>query len=361
MRVGVLGAGQLGRMLALAGYPLGIECRFLDPAPGSPAGQVAEQRVAPWDDDAALDWLAECDVVTIEFENVPLTTLEALAPRVRVAPQPTAVAVAQDRLSEKIAFTGMGIPTAPFAAVDDELGLAKAARELGFPALLKTRRLGYDGKGQYLLRGPEDLAPAWQAIGGVPLLLEGFVRFARELSIVAVRSLTGETRFYPLTENEHESGILRQSLAPAPGAGPELQTEAERDVGRLLDHLGYVGVLALELFQVEDRLFANEIAPRVHNSAHWTIEGACTSQFENHLRAVCGLPLGDTSAIGPSAMLNLIGSVPERAALLAIEGAHLHDYGKLPRERRKVGHLTLRATDWDSLRARISHARAIIS
>jgi 5-(carboxyamino)imidazole ribonucleotide synthase len=360
MRVGVLGAGQLGRMLALAGYPLGLELRFVDPAQGAPAGQVAEQRVADYDDPAALDWLAECDVVTFEFENVPVATVEALEARARVAPGAKALRTAQDRLREKQAFSELGIPTAPYVAVDDEASLAAAVAELGAPAVLKTRRMGYDGKGQFVIRQPSDVGAAWAAVGGVPLLLEGFVRFSRELSIVAVRGADGATRFYPLVENEHEQGILRKTVAPAPEVSPALQAQAERDARLLLEHLDYVGVMALELFQVGGELLANELAPRVHNSGHWTIEGARTSQFENHLRAVCGLPLGDTAAVGASVMLNAIGKLPDRRAVLAVPGAHLHDYGKEPREGRKVGYVTLTSADEMELGERVEAVRRLL-
>jgi len=360
MRVGVLGAGQLGRMLALAGYPLGLDLRFLDPAEGAPAGQVAAQREAAYDDPSALDWLAECDVVTFEFENVPVATVEALEARVRVAPGAKALRTAQDRLREKQAFSELGIPTAPYVAIDDEASLAAAVAELGTPAVLKTRRFGYDGKGQFVIRQPSDVGAAWTALGGVPLLLEGFVRFSRELSIVAVRSTDGATRFYPLVENEHEQGILRKTTAPAPNVPPELQAQAERDARLLLEHLDYVGVMALELFQVGGELLANELAPRVHNSGHWTIEGARTSQFENHLRAVAGLPLGDTSAVGASVMLNAIGTLPDRNAVLSVPSAHLHDYGKEAREGRKVGHVTLTGADAAELADRVESVRRLL-
>ncbi|MBK7583711.1 MAG: 5-(carboxyamino)imidazole ribonucleotide synthase [Myxococcales bacterium] len=360
MRVGVLGAGQLGRMLALAGYPLGLEFCFLDPTPASPAGALAPQLAAPWNDPEALARLAECDVVTFEFENVPVETVESLSTKVRVHPSALALGVAQDRLREKTTFQELGIPTAKFMAVDDAAGLESALATIGLPAVLKTRRLGYDGKGQRVLRGPDDVAEAMAALSGTPLILESLVPFTRELSAIAVRSRSGETRFYPLVENEHEAGILRLSRAPAPGLDRGLQVMAEGYALRLLERLDYVGVLALELFDVDGTLYANEIAPRVHNSGHWTIEGARTSQFENHLRAVCDLPLGDASALGPSAMLNLIGRVPPAAQLLAIPDLHLHDYGKTPRDGRKVGHLTLRAESDATLEAAITRARALI-
>jgi len=360
LRIGVLGAGQLGRMLALAGYPLGFRFCFLDPTPGSPAGALAEQLVAAWDDAQALTGLAECDVVTFEFENVPVETVEVLTTRTRVCPGPTALGVAQDRLHEKTAFRELGIPTAEFFAVSDQASLRAALASLGTPAVLKTRRFGYDGKGQHVIRSDEDRDAAWASLGGKALLLEAFVPFDRELSLVAVRSRSGDTRFYPLVENEHADGILRLTRAPARDLDPALQRRAEEHARALLDRLDYVGVMALELFEVEGTLYANEIAPRVHNSGHWTIEGARTSQFENHLRAIAGLPLGDASALGPTAMLNLIGRVPPLARLLALPDAHLHDYGKTPRAQRKVGHLTLRADSPAELEARIAAAREIL-
>jgi 5-(carboxyamino)imidazole ribonucleotide synthase len=346
MIVGVLGAGQLGRMLALAGYPLGLRFRFLDPAPGAPASHLAEQIVADYDDQQALASFArDLDVVTYEFENVPVTTARTLARTVPVFPPPQALEVAQDRVAEKSFFQSLDIPTPAFAPVETRDSLASVVAELGLPAVLKTRRFGYDGKGQFVLREPGDVEESWQALGGVPLILERFVPFVRELSILAVRSREGETAFYPLVENRHRNGILHISRAPAPGRAAELQDQAEAYATRVLRSLDYVGILAIELFQVGDHLLANEFAPRVHNSGHWTIEGAETSQFANHLRAVAGLPLGSTEPIGHAAMLNLIGTIPEPAAVLDIAGAHLHLYGKTPRPRRKLGHVTLRAGD----------------
>lgn len=360
MKVGVLGAGQLGRMLALAGYPLGLRFCFLDPAAGSPASALAEHVVAPWGDAQALTQLAECDVVTFEFENVPVETVEMLATRTQVCPGAKALAVARDRLHEKTAFQELGIPTAKFAAVDDAAGLASALSEVGLPAVLKTRCFGYDGKGQHVIRSAADADAAWRALGGQPLLLEAFVAFSRELSLIAVRSRSGDTRFYPLVENEHRDGILHLSRAPARNLDPGQQTRAEEHARRLLERLSYVGVLTLELFDVGGTLFANEIAPRVHNSGHWTIEGAETSQFENHLRAVCGLPLGGASARGPTAMLNFVGHMPPAGRVLGIAGAHLHDYGKLPRARRKLGHVTLCGASPADLEAKIAEALALL-
>jgi 5-(carboxyamino)imidazole ribonucleotide synthase len=340
--IGVLGAGQLGRMLALAGYPLGLCFAFLDENAEAPAGHLGELTVAGWDDHVALDAFADAvDLVTFEFENVPVAAVERLAMRVPVFPPPRALDVAQDRLNEKTLFRSLDIGTAPFATVDTRDDLHRAVAAIGLPSVLKTRTQGYDGKGQRVLRRSDDLDPAFAAIGGRPLLLEGFVPFERELSIIAARGRTGETAYWPLVENVHRDGILRLSIAPAFGADDALADQAASIAARTLEALDYVGVLAIELFQHEGRLLANEMAPRVHNSGHWTIEGAKTSQFENHLRAVLGLPLGATGAIGVSAMVNLIGGTPDPAALLGIEGAHLHLYGKPARPGRKLGHVTL--------------------
>lgn len=350
MIVGVLGGGQLGRMLALAGHPLGLRFRFLDRSPEATAGQVAELHVGEYDDPAVLArFAAGLTVATWEFENVPVTAARRLADLVPVYPPPEALEVAQDRLAEKAFFRTLGIPVAPFAPVDGRADLEAAVARLGYPAVLKTRRLGYDGKGQAVLRAPGDLEPAWRRLGGTPLVLERFVPFERELSVLAVRGRDGATACYPLVENRHRDGILRLSRAPAPGLTPALREEAEGHVRRVLQALDYVGVLAIELFQAGDRLLANEMAPRVHNSGHWTIEGAETSQFESHLRAVLGLPLGSTAARGHSAMVNLIGELPDPRAVLAIEGAHLHLYGKAPAPGRKLGHVTLRADQAERL------------
>jgi len=350
MNVGIVGGGQLARMLALAGYPLGVHFQILDPAADACAGQVAPLMQSDYHDEACLESLAAwADVVTFDFENVPAEAARALEGRITVYPPAEALALAQDRLSEKTLFWEMGIPTPTFATVDSLEELQSAALRVELPAVLKTRRLGYDGKGQRVLRTAEDIEPAWRALGHAPLILESFVPFEGEVSIVAVRGHDGATALYPLVENHHRDGILRLSRAPC--GMPELEREGWDYARRLLDRLNYVGVLAIEFFVKDGRLIANEIAPRVHNSGHWTIEGAETSQFENHLRAILGLPLGSTTAIGCSAMVNGIGDLPGRAAVLAIPGAHYHAYGKTPRPGRKVGHITLRANDADAVQA----------
>jgi 5-(carboxyamino)imidazole ribonucleotide synthase len=349
MMIGLLGGGQLGRMLALAGSPLGLRFRALDHNPDAPVRNVAELMTAEFDDLKALERFAEgLDLVSFEFENVPVESVRFLNERVPVFPPPDALEWGQDRLLEKSFFQRLGIQTARFSAVRSRPDLERAAGEIGLPAVLKTRRLGYDGKGQFLLRTPEDIPTAWNSIGSPSLILESFVPFEREVSILAVRGRKADTAFYPLVENHHEGGILRLSLAPAPDLSLELQAWAEDCAARVLEALDYVGVLAIEFFLYEGQLYANEFAPRVHNSGHWTIEGAETSQFENHLRAILGFPLGSTAAVGHSAMINLIGTVPDPRSVLAVRDTHLHLYDKAPKPGRKLGHITTRRPDPES-------------
>jgi 5-(carboxyamino)imidazole ribonucleotide synthase len=328
-------------MLALAGAPLGARFLVVDSAADACAGQVAPLIQADWHDFEALaDFARRSDVVTFDFENAPADTAQWLSERTHVFPNARALAVAQDRLAEKSLFRELGLDTPPFATVDTRGDLARALETIGCPAVLKTRRLGYDGKGQFRLKSASDLDAAWEALGGVPLILEAWVAFEREVSVIAVRSRSGELRTYPLVQNWHAEGILSASLAPAPDAG-ELNAAALRYASLIAERLDYVGVFALEMFVSGGRLLGNEMAPRVHNSGHWTIEGSPCSQFENHLRAVLGLPLGDTSALGTSVMLNWIGELPDARPVLAEPRAHWHDYGKSPRAGRKVGHATL--------------------
>ena len=348
MRVGIIGAGQLGQMLGFAGRSLGITCRFLDPADAPPAADAGEVIRRPFDDAEALAELAaNCDVITYEFENVPVEALLRIADRVPVFPPPEALRNAQDRLDEKRLFDELQIPLPRYRAVDTLDDLRAAVDSIGLPLVLKTRRFGYDGKGQYVLKTGKDIDDAWRKLGGAALIAEEWLDFDYEVSAIGVRSPGGESAIYPLTRNEHAAGILRRSRAPVDA--PDLAEKAESYINALLARLDYVGVLALELFVVGDRLLANEFAPRVHNSGHWTIEGAETSQFENHLRAVTNQPLGPTACRGHAGMLNLIGSIPEAARQLAIPGCQLHDYGKSPREGRKLGHITVVA---DSAAAR---------
>lgn len=343
MTVGIVGGGQLGRMLALSGYPLGLDFLFLDPSREAPAGRVAPVVHAPFTDPEVLTWLSrECQVLTFDWENVSVEALRKHAVgarRARICPPLTALAAAQDRAAEKRLFERLDIPTTRWRAVDSRKGLERAVREIGLPGMLKTRRMGYDGKGQVRIRTPKDVPRAWESLGNVPLIYEEWVPFECEVSIIGARSRRGETAVYPLNGNVHADGILRITRAPF---GPaRWHRSATKYLVRCLEHFRYVGVLAIEFFVRNDRLIANEMAPRVHNSGHWTLDGCATSQFENHLRAILGLPLGSTRPLGHSAMINLIGKIPAREQLLAFEGLHLHDYGKQPRPGRKLGHCTL--------------------
>lgn len=356
--IGILGGGQLARMLALAGVPLGVRALVLDQSGDACAGEVATLIEADYTDEAALaEFASLVDVVTFDFENVPAHSAQWLAQRVPVFPNPDALAVAQDRLSEKTLFKRLGIATPAHAAVDSREALDAAVARIGLPAILKTRRLGYDGKGQARLRTPADLDSAWQALGAgrVPLILEAFVPFQRELSVIAVRSRDGEVRTWPLTRNWHDQGILALSRAPT-DADRSVLDQAEQAAHAIAKDLDYVGVFALELFEHEGRLLGNEMAPRVHNSGHWTIEGATTSQFENHLRAVLGLPLGEVRLREASAMLNFVGALPDRSTALSLPGLHWHDYGKSDRPGRKVGHATICAPDRALLDERLRQA-----
>lgn len=344
--VGILGGGQLARMMALSGAPLGLRFLVLDNTAEACAGQFAPMVVGDYGDEAALaEFAAKVDVATFDFENVPAAAAEWLSAQVPVFPNPRALGLTQDRLAEKTLFRELGIPVPDFADVPDRAALDEAVAQLGTPCILKTRRLGYDGKGQFRIKTVADVEAAWQALGAqadkTGLILEAFVPFQRELSVVAVRGRDGEFRSWPLTENWHVDGVLSASLAPAV-VDDALQARAIAHARALAEALDYVGVFALELFCRDGELLANEIAPRVHNSGHWTIEGSETSQFQNHLRAVLGRPLGDTRMLGHACMLNWIGAMPDADPLLREPGGHWHDYGKSPRAGRKVGHATLR-------------------
>jgi len=340
MTVGIVGAGQLGRMLALAGYPLGLDFLFLDPAREAPAGKVAPQICSDFTDAEALARLArETEVLTFDWENISVDALRALPKGAHICPPISALAAAQDRVSEKQLFERLKIPTTRWHSVESRGELDRAVQEIGLPGVLKTRRLGYDGKGQRVLRKPGDVAAAWEALGNSPLLYEELVPFDYEVSIIGARSGRGEVVTYPLNGNVHAEGILRLTRAPY-GPAP-LQRRAALYLRRALEHFHYTGILTIEFFVRAGKLIANEMAPRVHNSGHWTIEGAQTSQFENHLRAILDLPLGSTAPRGHCAMINLIGEMPGRNSVLGIAGVHLHDYAKTPRPGRKLGHLTL--------------------
>lgn len=358
--IGILGAGQLGRMLALAGYPLGLRFRFLDPAHDPPAARLGEHIRAPFDDKAALARFAQdLTVVTYEFENVPASALSVLEPLCIIHPGVKALEVSQDRVAEKSLCRQLGISTATFAAVDSEEYLERALASVGLPAVLKTRRLGYDGKGQAVARDISEARKALSTLGASGLIAESFVPFQRELSIISARAENGEIVHYPLTENQHRLGILRVSRAPAV-ISSGLESEARNIISKVMEALNYVGVLTIELFEAQGRLLVNEMAPRVHNSGHWTIDGAVTSQFENHLRAILGLPLGSTEQKNPVCMFNFIGKTPELNKLLEITGCHVHLYGKSERSGRKLGHCTVVGKSPTELQEKYEHVLALI-
>jgi len=355
--IGILGGGQLGRMIALAAAELGLRAVVLCPEPGSPAFQVAAEFIcAAYEDEAALARLAAaCDVVTYEFENVPLATAEFLADRVPLYPGARALALTQDRLAEKTFVRDLGIETAPFAPVGSAAELAAAVTEIGLPAVLKTRRFGYDGKGQVIIRPGDDPAEAWAALGHGECLLEGFVPFTREVSVVAARRADDAFAAYDVIENVHRNHILHTSTVPA-GIGEGAVAQARRIACAIAGALDYVGVFAVELFVLgrgaDERVVVNEIAPRVHNSGHWTQDGAVTSQFEQHVRAIAGWPLGDAARLGRAEMTNLVGEdVNDWRAILSEPGAHLHLYGKDEvRPGRKMGHVNRITRTGDSER-----------
>lgn len=374
--IGILGGGQLGMMLAESALQLGYACVFLEDAPNCPAGKYGKV----YGTNQLADFVQHADVFTLEFENTPVETvawLQTLSNQKKDAqnssdtqnsssnnvskhgmyPPAKALQVAQDRLAEKTLFNELGIATVPFLSVASKLELQDATVKLGLPLVLKTSRGGYDGKGQFVLHSKDDIDAAWAALGEAvtgqsgltntpaPLIAEGFINFSREVSIIAVRGQDGEIRSYELVENHHHQGILAKTVAPAV-ATQQLNHLAQTAISKLLQHLDYVGVLALELFVCQDEhgydtILANEIAPRVHNSGHWSIEGAVTSQFENHIRAVVGLPLGDTTNVHPSIMVNVIGHYPNLQDMLAIDGCHYHSYHKTERDNRKIAHITL--------------------
>jgi 5-(carboxyamino)imidazole ribonucleotide synthase len=343
MIIGILGGGQLGRMLALSGYPLGLSFKIYSPEKNPCAAQVASHFQADYQDKKKLkEFAKQVDLITYEFENIPVETVDSLKKLVPIFPSSQALLVSQDRLSEKKFFNSLKIPTPNFALIDSQQSLSEQVKVLGRPCVLKTRRMGYDGKGQFVIRAEGDVKKAWQTLSKFSsgLILEQFIPFDREISVLAVRSRNGEIAFYPLVQNIHREGILRTSLAPAPRS-KELEKQAHHYAKSILKKLNYVGVLAIEFFVCKNNLIANEMAPRVHNSGHWTIEGAQISQFENHLRAILGLPLGSTGVRGQVKMENIIGKLPKREKILSQKSTHLHLYGKSEAPGRKLGHVTV--------------------
>ncbi len=352
MRIGIIGAGQLGQMLGYAARELGHECYFLDPSDTPPAAKAGPVIRAAFDDCVALSILAEkCDVLTYEFENVPVKALQEIADRVPVYPPLEALRLAQDRLTEKQLFEQLDIPLPKYHPIDSADDLSQATESIGLPLVVKTRRMGYDGKGQFVLQDEAQIEAAWQELGGKALIAEQWIEFDYEVSAIGVRSVNGDIATYCLTHNEHAAGILRVSRAPV--TDESLTQSATIYLRALLESLEYVGVLALELFVVGGELLANEFAPRVHNSGHWTIEGAETSQFSNHIRAVSNSVPGSTDTLGHAGMINLIGHIPETTRDLA-DGV-LHDYGKSARPGRKLGHITVVASSAEDRDALIEY------
>lgn len=362
LRIGVLGGGQLGRMMALAGYPLNLSFAFFDKAVDCPSAALGPRFGDDSYSEASLQaFIDSADVFTYEFENIPTQWVESIAQRKPVYPGVKSLAVSQNRLNEKQLFASLNIPSARYHEIRSESDLQAAVTALGLPLVVKTVTEGYDGKGQFLLRDAEQISQCWQKLGvSTPLIAEEFIQFKRELSILAVRGQDGATLFYPLAENHHHGGILSHSIVPAPHLDENTQLTAERYISSILRELGHVGVLTLELFETRHGLMANETAPRVHNSGHWSIEGAHSSQFENHVRAVAGLPLGSTRAEKPSAMINIIGKHPSSHDVLNVTDAHLHLYGKSEREGRKLGHITVTADSYPELEMRMSRLAEVL-
>ncbi len=353
MRIGIIGAGQLGQMLGHAARELDYDCCFVDPADAPPAASTGRVIRAPFDDQNALAKLADfADVITYEFENVPVAALRKLRDTISIYPPPEALEHAQDRLSEKRLFEVLGIPLPGYRRIDSRQDIEQAASDLGLPLVIKTRRFGYDGKGQQVLRSAADIDAVWPAFDGKAAIAEAWVDFAFEVSIIGARNPDGDIVTWPLTVNEHVGGILHTSRAPC--REPALESTANDYIRRLLEHLDYVGVLALELFVAGDRLLANEFAPRVHNSGHWTIEGAESSQFLNHLLTITGRRARSTAIRGHAGMLNLIGSIPDTVRAVAKNVGYLHDYGKSPRPGRKLGHVTVVADSASERDARLA-------
>ncbi|GLQ31036.1 5-(carboxyamino)imidazole ribonucleotide synthase [Litoribrevibacter albus] len=369
MKVGVLGGGQLGRMMAIAGYPLGIEFGLFDPAKDACGGQVAKLHNSPFEVTEELKkFVDEYDVFTYEFENVPLELAEYISQHKPLYPGKDALYYSQHRLREKQLFVDLGVPVTKFSKVDDRASLLNAGQEVGIPFILKTTTLGYDGKGQYRVTSEAELAELADKLfpedgeacehttyaGVSEYIAEAFVNFTRELSIISVRDQAGNCVFYSPAENEHRDGILHLSVAPAANLSDEKLANLQSYARKLLEKLDYVGVLSIEFFETDEGLVVNEFAPRVHNSGHWSMEGSITGQFENHIRAICGLPLGDTTNRSVSAMYNLVGHDVNRSVMTESD-VHLHWYGKEIKDKRKVGHVNILAENYDSLNKKIEY------
>lgn len=341
MKIGVLGAGQLGRMLAIAGYPLNHQFGFSGNSNDEPAALLGHMFVG---DDSIESLVDFADVITYESENTDVQVVSAISQKCAVYPGEKSLFTTQHRGREKALFEQLNIPCAPYQKVNSKQDLIDAVRAIGLPAILKTATEGYDGKGQFLMSDASQIKAAWASMHGVASILEGFVNFKRELSLIAVRDTNNHHKYYPLVENTHHNGILRLTVAPAQSISPEVQKTAEHYMQTLLDEMNHIGVLTIELFETDNGLIVNEMAPRVHNSGHWSIEGANTSQFENHIRAITGQPLGDTTPTHSfSAMINIIGRIGDTDTVLNMPNAHLHLYDKVERTDRKLGHINITA------------------
>jgi len=366
-KIGVLGAGQLGRMLALAGYPLELDFHFYDTS-GNPSvglGEVTIDTQADLKNPSLAAFLKDVDVVTYEFEHLPLELTQYIESQTSLYPPSKSIEVCQNRAEEKALFTKLGIPTPKYHIANSAAELKAAVEDLGCPVVAKTTTEGYDGKGQFVIRNLDQCEEAWNTIGNSPkgsmtLIAEAFVNFTRELSVIAVRAKDDDMVVYPLAENSHHEGILRYSIAPAPYLNQEISEQAITYIKELMHELGHVGILTLELFETESGLVANEMAPRVHNSGHWSIEGCASSQFENHLRAISGLPLGNTEAYSPTCMINIIAEKGDIDSILALPYAHVHLYGKEERPGRKLGHITVKADSLEELAWRVKNIASFL-
>lgn len=351
-KIGILGGGQLARMMALAGYPLGFEFVFYDPSDAACAGQLGELITADYHNEVALEeFCQKVDIITLDFENVPVETLKFVQKKKPVFPSPEVLEIAQDRLHEKQFCHSIGVPTASFETINSSSELKFAAKKFGYDAILKTRRMGYDGKGQFRIDSAESIASLPEDLFEQDLILEKRVPFQREVSVIVARNGLGDIKSWPLCENKHKNGILSTTIVPA--KSNKLDEQTVDHAVKLAESLNYVGVLVIEFFQTENQVFVNEMAPRVHNSGHWTIEGAHTSQFENHLRAGLNLPLGSTGMDGMAAMLNWIGAFPDNVLSITEPDLYWHLYGKEPRPGRKIGHSTLLAPSPQELHDKI--------
>ena len=350
MKIGVLGAGQLGRMLALSAYPLGHQMRFLALSEEDPSSLLGKTFIHNNNPEMVSNFADSSDIVTYESENTDVTIVNEISKNTKVYPSDKSLYISQHRGREKALLDTLKIPCAPYQMVNSLDDLKSAIKNIGIPSILKTATDGYDGKGQFLIKSESQIDEAWEKMSGVDAILEGFINFKRELSLIAVRGIDGSVEYYPLVENSHHKGVLRLTLAPAQNISVSLQNKAEEYMSSLLKEIKHIGVLTIELFESDDGLLVNEIAPRVHNSGHWTIEGAQTSQFENHIRAITESPLGQTTMTSKfSAMINIIGVHGPIQKVLETKNAHLHLYNKAERPGRKLGHITLTSNSIDEL------------